>query len=72
MYVAIITGQKLSSIFVAIMGISYWLVRSYSRRGGDRVKGVDAGGMIIILAIYRFYFIRIHDPSNNRSIQLIY
>ena len=37
----------------------YWSVRSSSRKEGDRVKGVEGG--IIILAHYKFHFIRVHD-----------
>ena len=41
--VDIMTEKKLSSIPVAIMDIIYWSVRSSSRRGGDRVKGMVMG-----------------------------
>ena len=33
-YVDIMTGEKLSSIYIADMDITYWSVRSTSRRGG--------------------------------------
>ena len=37
-----------------------WLVNfGVSRRGGVKVKGVDGG--IVILASYKFNFIRVHD-----------
>ena len=39
--------------------IIYWSVRSLSRSGVDRVKGVDGG--IFILASYKFYLNRVHD-----------
>ena len=53
-YVDIINGEKLSSIKVANMDIIYWSVHSRSKRGGDRMKWVDGG--IVILASYMFYF----------------
>ena len=40
-YVDIMTGKQLSSILLANMELDYWSVRSSSRRGGYRVKGVD-------------------------------
>ena len=46
----IMTEDKLSSIKVAIMDITYWSVRSSSRRGGDGVKGVDGGGTLFYSA----------------------
>ena len=51
-YVDILTGVNLSSILVAYSNIDlvYWPVRSCSRRGGDGIKGLEMG--IIILASY--------------------
>ena len=56
-YVDIMTGWKLWSINVVISTAIYWPVCSYSRRGGDRVKRVVRG--IVILASYKFPLIRI-------------
>ena len=39
-YVDIMTGEKLSSIYLANMELIYRSVRSYSR-GGDGIEGVD-------------------------------
>ena len=41
------------------MDILYWSVQASSRRGGDGIKVVDVG--IVILASYMFHFIRVHD-----------
>ena len=40
-YVDILTGEKLLSIYVANMDITYWSVCSFSKRGGNEVNGVD-------------------------------
>ena len=40
LYVDIMTGKKLSSIYVANMDITYWSVHSSSRRGG---RGLGKG-----------------------------
>ena len=37
-HVDIMTGEKLSSIYVAIFPVIYWSVRSSSRRGGHDAK----------------------------------
>ena len=55
-YVNIMTGE---TIYVANMELIYWSVRSSNRRGGDGVNRVDGG--IVILAYYKFHFIREHD-----------
>ena len=47
---------KLLSIKVANMDIIYWSVCLSSRRGGDKVKGVNGG--IVILACYKFNFLK--------------
>ena len=52
------TGGKLSSILGANRDITHWSVRSSSKRGGDGVKMVDVE---VILASYKFNFIRVHD-----------
>ena len=52
--------EKLSSIYVANMGIIYYSVCSSSKRGGDGVKVVNGG--IVISASYKFHFIRV--PEN--------
>ena len=39
----ILPGEDLSSIKLANMDLIYWSVLSSSRRGEDRVKGVDGG-----------------------------
>ena len=36
-----------------------WTVRPSRRRGGDYIKEVDGG--IVILASYKFHFVRKHD-----------
>ena len=54
MYVDIMTRGKLSSIYVAIYPVIYWSVRLFSRRG-TRMR------MIVILARYKFYFIKEHE-----------
>ena len=56
------------------MDLLYWSVRSSSWRGGDGVKGVDGG--IVILVSCEHHFIRVHEnlvqhPSNNISIGLL-
>ena len=43
-------------IFLANMDISYGTVRSLSRKGVD---GIDRG--IVILASYKFHFIRVYE-----------
>ncbi len=53
------------------MGLIYWSVCSFSKRGGDEVKRMDRG--IVIITSNMFHFIRVHDnlaydPSNNKSI----
>ena len=53
----IMTGEKMSSIYVANMEIIYWSVRSSSWRGGYGVIGVESG--IVVLACYEFHFIRV-------------
>ena len=40
-YLDILTGTKLSSIYLASMDITYWSVRSFSRKGGDGAKRAD-------------------------------
>ena len=40
-YVDILTGKYLSSIWVAILAPIQWSVRLSSSGGGDEVKGVD-------------------------------
>ncbi len=52
MYVDIMTGEKLSSFYVANKKLVYCSVRSSSRRGGDGVKGSWKGG--------NRYFSRLH------------
>ena len=37
-YVNIMTGDKLSSIYIAISPVIYWSVRLSSRRGEDKVE----------------------------------
>ena len=69
----ILTGGNLSSINLAIMDLIYWSVGSSSRKGGDRLKGVD--GVFVSLASYEHYFIGVdknleQHPSNNISIYL--
>ena len=49
LYVDTMTGVNLSLIQVANMDLLYWSVRSFSRKGGDGVKGLDGG--------YRFFSI---------------
>ena len=60
-----LTVKKLTSFQVADMEIIYWSVRSSGRRGGDRIKVWDGvkGWMvgIVILASYKFYFMRVDD-----------
>ena len=56
------------------MVLNYWSVRSSISRGGDGVKGLDGG--IVILASCEFHFISEHEnllqhPSNNISIAKI-
>ena len=53
------TREELSSIWVAISHIIYWLVHYSSRKEGDRVKRMDGG--VVILARYMFHFIRVYD-----------
>ena len=70
----IMTGGKLSSIWLANMKLIYWSVRSSGRRGGDEIKRVD--GVIVILARCDFHFIReyenlVKDPSKDISIPYI-
>ena len=48
----ILTGE----IWLANMDLNYWSI--VHPEGGDRVKGVDGG--IIILASCEYYFIRVH------------
>ena len=72
MYVDIMTGENNSTI--VNMDITYWSGAS-SRRGGNKVKWMDGG--IIIISSYQFHFIRVHDnlvkySSNNKSIKRIY
>ena len=55
------------------MDITFWPVRSSSKRGGDGVKGADLEGVVVILASYKFHLIKVHDDlvqdlSNNNSI----
>ena len=61
----VLTGKKLTSFQVADMEIIYWSVRSSSRWGGDRIKVRDGVkgwmGGIVILASYKFYFMRVDD-----------
>ena len=68
----ILTGENLSSIYVANMDLIYFLARSSSRRGGD---GLSLIGDIVILASCKYHLINIHEnlvqhPSNNISILL--
>ena len=42
--------------------ITYWSVRLSSRRGENGVNGRD--GEIVILANYKFYFIRVHVDNH--------
>ena len=63
--------EKLSSIYVDNMDIIYCSVCSSSKRGGDGVKVVNGG--IVILAAYTFHFIRVpenlvEDSSNNKKL----
>ena len=53
------------------MELVYWSVCSFSRRGGDLVKGMDGG--MLILARCKIHFVSEHenfgkDTSNNISI----
>ena len=57
-YLDILTGKILSSIYLASMDITYWSVRSSSRRGGFGVKGVNGG--IAMLTSCKHHFIRVH------------
>ena len=50
------------------MDIIYWSARSSSRRGVDGVKGVDGG--IVILASYKFHFIRVHHNQNSEFVKM--
>ena len=43
-YVDIMTGVKFLSNWLADMEKVYWSVRSYSRKGGVLVQGVEKGG----------------------------
>ena len=61
------TGEKISHTYVANMDITYRKIRSSSLRG-DGVKKVDY--WIVILAGYKFKFIRVNDPRYNKSIYL--
>ena len=45
-YVDILTGKDYSSVYVAHVYITYWLVRS--SRGGDGVEGVDRWVVLLI------------------------
>ena len=49
------TGGKISAI-----DINYCSVSSSSSKGMDGVKSVD-GGRVVILASYKYYFLRAHD-----------
>ena len=54
-YVDNMTGEKWSSIQVAIAPLVYWSVRLSSKSGGDGVKGVETGGKgIVVLARHKF------------------
>ena len=73
-YVDILTGEYLSSINLAIMDLIYWSVGSSSRKGGDRLKGVN--GVFVSLASYEHYFIGVdknveQHPSNYISITVL-
>ena len=47
-YVDILTGEKLSSIWLANMDLFYWSVCLSRRRGGDFVKVVDGGHRFLL------------------------
>ena len=51
------TGENLSSTLLDIRHIIYWSVHLSSRRVRDVIKGVDN----IILASYKFHFIRVQE-----------
>ena len=58
------------------MKITYWSVRTSSRRGGDGVKWVKGAG-IVFLASYNFHFTKVHDdlvydPSTNNKIYKLF
>ena len=71
-YVDMLTGENLSSIYRPYFDLIYWSVRSSSKRRGNVVKG-DWMRSIDNLARREYYFIRVHanlvqHPSNNISI----
>ena len=47
------------------MELIYWSVRVSSMRGGDKVKGVDWG--VVILASCGHHFIRVHENHGATS-----
>ena len=64
----IITGEKLSSIYLANMELVYWSVRSPSSRGDNRVREVE-GGNRYFRPLQVSLIIREHENlSNNITI----
>ena len=58
-YMDILTGEHLSSIYLANLDLINSSVRSYSRKEGEGVKGLK--GSIAILASCEHHFIRVHE-----------
>ena len=54
---------------LANMDLIYWSVCSSSRRGGDWLKGVDWG--IVILASCKHHFIKVHENLEQHPISNI-
>ena len=59
-YVDIMTGKKMSSFYLAIFPVIYWSGCSSSAVGGEGIEK-EGIGIIVILARYRFHFIREHE-----------
>ena len=63
------SGSGSESDGESIVQVNEFSVQTSSRRGGDGFKRMDV--RIVILASYKFHFIRLHDTSNNKSIFMI-
>ena len=71
-YVVIMTGENLSPIYAANMGLIYWPVHSSSRRG--RGKGGGSGYHYFSQLLASIYNVKnlVQYPSNNIYILIMY
>ena len=66
----ILTRETLSLIELANMDLNNRSVCSSSRRGGDKVKGVD-GGIVNLASVLKVHKNLVEHPCNNISITLL-